>query len=54
MPGCRNERSGGESVQDRECNGGPYFTYLVYQSFKRPSDVKIRSRASPYSGKVQS
>lgn len=35
MDGCRNERSGGETVI--EDYGGPYFTYLIYQSFRRPS-----------------
>ncbi|CAK9106713.1 unnamed protein product [Durusdinium trenchii] len=44
-PGCRNERDGGETVKESE---GPYFTYFVYQSFKRPSNAHlIRSQARP-------
>ena len=47
LPGCRNERAGGDTVKDL---GGPYFTYFVYQSFKLPpSGVRtIRSRVKPY------
>ena len=45
-PGCRNERDGGETVS--EALEGPYFTYFVFQSFKRPSDARlIRSQARP-------
>ena len=44
MQGCRNLRDGGESVQDDL--EGPFFTYLVYQSFVRPSyRASIRSSA---------
>ena len=33
MQGCRNERDGGDTVSDHL--DGPFFTYFVYQSFKR-------------------
>ena len=45
MDGCRNLRDGGDTVME---TAGPYFTYLVYQSFKHspPKGVSlIRSRA---------
>lgn len=38
-PGCRNERDGGESVQVQ--HGGPYFTYIIFQSFKRASTAPV-------------
>ncbi|CAK9065015.1 unnamed protein product [Durusdinium trenchii] len=46
-PGCRNVRSGGDTIIDR---GGPFFTYVVYQSFKFPPSGarSVRSRAEPY------
>lgn len=45
MDGCRNLRDGGDTVME---TAGPYFTYLVYQSFKHPPPKGvslIRSRA---------
>lgn len=39
VQGCRNERDGGETVSAN--GGGPFFTYVVYQSFKRPSDAHL-------------
>ncbi|CAL1167371.1 unnamed protein product [Cladocopium goreaui] len=40
--GCKNERRGGDTV--KEIDGGPYLTYIVFQSWKRPS-MQVRSRA---------
>ena len=34
-PGCRNERSGGDSIADENA-GGPFFTYIVYRRLKNP------------------
>ena len=39
--GCRNERLGGETVQGQQ--GGPFFTYVIYQSFRRASAAAISS-----------
>ena len=40
VEGCRNERQGGESISDTK-GEPPFFTYVVYQSFKRPSNAHL-------------
>ena len=40
LPGCKNERQGGDSLRD--VDSGPYLTYVVFTSWKRPS-MQVRS-----------
>ena len=42
MQGCKNERSGGDSVKD--IDSGPYLMYIVYKSWKVPG-LRVRSVA---------
>ena len=42
LQGCKNELRGGDSLRD--CDEGPYFTYIVHMSWKRPS-MQLRSLA---------
>lgn len=42
--GCHNVRRGGDTVKG--IDSGPYLTYVVYKSFKRPSSqVKSLARS---------
>lgn len=40
--GCKNELRGGDTLRD--VDEGPYFTYIVHMSWKRPS-MQLRSLA---------
>ena len=37
--GCKNERLGGDTMQNEDVCEGPYLTYVVYRSFKTPPPV---------------
>lgn len=44
VQGCKNELRGGDSLRD--IDSGPYLTYVVYMSYKRPS-MQVRSPGVP-------
>ena len=39
--GCHNIRDGGDTVPAGDSALGPFFVYMVYRSFKRPSNAHL-------------
>lgn len=48
IQGCKNERSGGDTLQSlQDTDSGPFLTYVVYKSWKRPS-MQVKSAGSAF------
>ncbi len=43
--GCRNIKDGGDNILNLD--DGPYFVYMVYRSFQRPSNAYLLDQLKP-------